>query len=291
MTVSIRLCLILLTLLLIVPRTLAQSDATITITEAEVNATYRVTNPRLATISNVYVDLQPGLVEISATYTTHRLGETYNFAAQFTPAITQNGTVAWTLVNFYATDGDEIPDAIQPVIESLIMRTWESYWSARTFRFDLTSVTVTDTEITYVYARTDEHPPVQPTVLVTEGMLQVSYTESELNEGYRVRNPRRATVSNVYVDLQPGQVSISATYTPRRADPIETVTVLVPEINNGALTWVVVGVSADGQIMDDTTAISQLIVNSWLTYWRGRFSGERLQGVSIGDDEITFSYQ
>jgi len=278
-----------MSMLLVVPFVMAQEDATVTFTEDAINETYRVTNPRRASISNVVVDLQPGIVEISATYSTRN--NVVGVAVQYTPSITDNGTVEWTLINIFRTDGVELTDNVQTQIENLIGRTWESYWSGRTYRFDLTGITVTDNEIIYRYVYTGERPPVEPTVAVTDGTIQVTYTESEVNEAYRITNTRRATISDVYVDLQLGQVSISATYTPRRGDPIETVTVVVPEVNDNILTWVIVSVSADGLVVDDPTAINDLIANSWISYWRQEFARQRIQGVSINDDTITYSYE
>lgn len=290
MNTFVRLCFVLLSALLAVPLVMAQEDATLTFTEADINATYRVTNPRRATISDVYVDLQPALVEISATYTPRR-GESFSFASQYMPTVIEDGTVEWTLVNLYRTDGGEFGDTAQTIVENLIGNSWSSYWAGRIYRLDVVGVTVTDSDIIYRYTYTGERPPVEPTVEFSDNMLQVTYTESELNEAYRVTNPRRATISDTYVDLQPGQVSISATYTPRRGDAIETVTVLVPEITDGTLTWVVVSVTADGQTLDDPSAVNDLIANSWIAYWRGRFSRERMQSVVITDDTLTFSYE
>lgn len=286
----IRVLFVLLSAMLAVPFVMAQEDATVTFTEADINATYRVTNPRRASISDVYVDLQAGIVEISATYTP-RNSDAIDVAVQFTPVITDAGTVEWTLINIFRTDGGDLTTAMQTTIENLIGRSWESYWSGRTYRFDLTGVTVTDNEIIYRYVYTGERPPVEPTVAVTDGTLQVTYTENEVNEAYRVTNPRRATISDTYVDLQPGQVSISATYTPRRGEAVDTVTVLVPEINDNVLQWVIISVSANGQVVDDPTAINELIANSWIAYWKGRFSREHIQSVNITDDAITFIYQ
>lgn len=286
-----RVLFVLLSMLIAVPMIMAQEDATVVFTEDDINATYRVTNPRRATMSNVFVDLKPGLVEISATYTPRRGGEFFPFVAQYSPSAITVGTVEWTLVDLYRTDGGEFSETVQTLIENRIGNAWTSYWAGRIYRFDIVSVTVTDTDITYGYVYTGERPPVEPTIEYSDDTLQVTYTESEVNEAYRVTNPRRATITDVYVDLQPGQVSISAVYTPRRGDAMDTVTVLVPQVVDNVLSWTVVSVTADGQLVDDLSVVDDLISNSWIAYWRQRFARQRIQDVTITDDAITYSYQ
>ncbi len=120
----------------------------------------------------------------------------------------------------------------------------------------------------------------------------LTYTESELNQAYIVTNPRRQTISNSVVDLQPGQVVISAIFTPARGNALETVTTLVPEINNGQPAWTVISITADGAPATSITLaqVNTAIVNSWVAHWRQNLGLNALTAIVILDDTITYTY-
>lgn len=61
----------------------------------------------------------------------------------------------------------------------------------------------------------------------------VTATEDQINASYWVTNPVYRSVSNAHVDLQAGQVVVSATFTYRRTGSFEGEAVLVPTIRNG----------------------------------------------------------
>lgn len=115
------------------------------------------------------------------------------------------------------------------------------------------------------------------------------FTEEGINDSFRVTNPRRATVTDVSVDLQPGQVTITSTHTTRNTSA-EVVSVWTPTISNGRVTWWASSISADGipasqEIVDQVNAS---IASSWRSFWRSQNPG-RVESVVITEDDITYT--
>jgi hypothetical protein len=112
-------------------------------------------------------------------------------------------------------------------------------------------------------------------------------TEAQINESYRVTNPARRAISNVVVDLQPGQVVISSTHTYPNAT-YDVVSVWTPSVSSGRVTWQAISITANGQpssqeLIDQVNAS---ILTSWRNYWRNQNPG-RVQSIVISDNEIT----
>jgi hypothetical protein len=123
-------------------------------------------------------------------------------------------------------------------------------------------------------------------------------TESQINQSFRVTNPARVRVSNMAVDLQPGQVSISYTYTVRAPRGSGTTnrsvnTVYVPNVSNGRLYWSVPSVTVNGQPASDDLVrqINASIESSWRNYIRRQLDTGRIGSITISDTEITITIQ
>ncbi len=117
-------------------------------------------------------------------------------------------------------------------------------------------------------------------------------TEEQINSAYRVTNPTRRSVTNVHVDLQPGQVVISATLTYRRGNPIEAVAVLVPNVSNGRLYWTVTSATGNGQpaSAELLAQINTSIMTSWRNYIRQQAPTGRVTGIEISDTDLTVTF-
>lgn len=122
---------------------------TTTVTEAQINASYRVTNPVRRAVSNVSVDLQPGVAVINSTHTYRSQGQDRVFvcASLWTPGI-NNGVIIWSL-NSATCNGQPASQELVNQINTSIGSSWRNYW--RTQRGGrVQSVTVTDTEVVIV---------------------------------------------------------------------------------------------------------------------------------------------
>jgi ABC-type phosphate transport system permease subunit len=118
----------------------------------------------------------------------------------------------------------------------------------------------------------------------------ITRTEADVNSSYRVTNPARRAVTNVVVDLQPGQVAISATLTYRRAT-YQTVAVYVPSVENGRIYWEVTSVTANGQpaSQDLINQLNAAISSSWRNYIRNQAGTGRVQSLVITDSDYTIT--
>jgi hypothetical protein len=117
-------------------------------------------------------------------------------------------------------------------------------------------------------------------------------TEETINSSYRVTSPVRTTVSDVNVDLQSGQVVISATFTPRRTGvAMPTVTTLQPTIVDGEVVWQTLSIVANGQPASQqiVNQINTAIVNSWRVYFRAQTEADLLT-LFIDEDAITYTF-
>ncbi len=112
-------------------------------------------------------------------------------------------------------------------------------------------------------------------------------TEAQINEAYRVTNPSRRAISNVYVDLQPGQVVITSTHTYPNAS-YDVVSVFAPTITNGRIVWQMSSITANGQPASQELIdqVNTSILTSWRNYWRLQNPG-RTQSIVITDNDIT----
>ncbi len=116
-------------------------------------------------------------------------------------------------------------------------------------------------------------------------------TEDEINNSYRVTNPARRSVSNVSVDLQPGQVVVYSTHTYPRGRVYQVMSTFTASVSNGRIVWQAVTASVDGQTVPQEVLnqINAWIDASWRNYFKSKHSG-RVVSVEISEDAITITY-
>jgi hypothetical protein len=124
----------------------------------------------------------------------------------------------------------------------------------------------------------------------------VTITEDEINDSFRVTNPARVRVSNVAVDLQTDQVSISYNYTVRAPRGAATSTysvntIYTPTITDGRLYWSVSSVTVNGQAASDDLVrqINASIETSWRNYIRRQHGTGHVTSISISETEIVIT--
>lgn len=126
--------------------------------------------------------------------------------------------------------------------------------------------------------------------VLAQNIVTRTLTEEQINASYRATNPRRAVISQIAVDLQPGQVVISATHTYRWGS-VQTITTTIPYIQDGRIYWQVVSiVTGEGQAAspDLIDQVNASIMSSWRNYIRGQVDGI-ISSVTVTDADITFS--
>ncbi len=132
----------------------------------------------------------------------------------------------------------------------------------------------------------------------TEAVATLTFTETEINQSFRVTNPYNRSLTNVHVDLQAangGQVTISALYTWRSRTGVRSANVAAvvqPYIENGRLFWTVISITANGQpaSADIVAQVNYYLMAAWRNYIAQHAPAGRLTDVTITDVDITFTY-
>lgn len=132
-------------LALLIPAALpAFAARTITITEDQINNSFRVNNPVGRRISNVHVDLQPNQAVITASWTNRNT--TYAIAATYVPRVS-SGRVYWTVTSMTANGQPASADLITQVNNS-ISASWYNFVRQQAGAGRFTAITISDTAIT-----------------------------------------------------------------------------------------------------------------------------------------------
>jgi hypothetical protein len=130
----------------------AQTSKTKSITEAQINASYRVTNPHRRQITSISVDLRPGQVVITSNY-LYPSGKTAVTETVAVPFI-QNGRIFWSVTS-RSRNGEAVSQDLLNQINASSSSSWRSYFRGQLPTGRVTAVTITDTEVivTYTAAR------------------------------------------------------------------------------------------------------------------------------------------
>lgn len=121
----------------------------------------------------------------------------------------------------------------------------------------------------------------------------VTITEQQINSSYAVTNPKRSTITNRTVDLQPGQVVISATWSAPRRDPVNIVSVYTPALENGRVAWTLASATANGEpaSAELQQQINAQLSSSWARYIKGKNEKATVSSVTITDNEIVYAVE
>lgn len=130
----------------------AQTSKTKSLTEAQINAAYRVTNPIRRQITGMKIDLQPGQAVITTNY-LYPSGKTAVTETIAVPSI-QNGRIYWS-VSSRSRNGEAVSQDLLNQVNAAISSSWRTYFRSQLPTGKVTAVTITDTEIivTYTAAR------------------------------------------------------------------------------------------------------------------------------------------
>lgn len=118
-----------------------------TVTEDTINSSYRVSNPYRSRVSNISVDLQAGQVVISSTHNFRNAS--VDTVTTITPAVS-NGRVTWSVLSA-TTNGEPVSADLLAQINASIASSWRNYIKGQAGMGRVTSVVITDTDITYTF--------------------------------------------------------------------------------------------------------------------------------------------
>ncbi len=268
------------------------TPVTKTYTEAEINSSFRVTNPANRSITNEYVNLQPGQVTITATLTWRSSSgvRSDDVAVVLVPSLV-NGRVYWNVLSITA-DSQPASAELVAQINASLATAWRRWLGENGPQGHITNVTVTEDDISYTYIPWDVSCAPPPVNLPSS----VTYTETQINNSFRVTNPADRRITNEYVNLQPGQVTITGTLSWRqRGSGVQTANVavvLTPTISNGRVEWNVVSITSNGQpaSADLVTQINASLAASWRRWIAANAPSGVVTGVTITENDITFTF-
>ncbi len=118
-----------------------------TVTEDTINSSYRVSNPYRSRVSNLAVDLQSGQAVISSTHNYRNAS--YDVVTTITPTVS-NGRVTWSVLSA-TTNGEPVSADLLAQINASITSSWRNYIKSQAGTGRVTSVVITDTDITYTF--------------------------------------------------------------------------------------------------------------------------------------------
>lgn len=127
------------------PALAAEKTVTVTVSEADINSSYRVTNPPRRTISDVVVDLQDGQAVINATFTGANTGA-IAVSVTLVPTVS-NGRVTWTVSEATANGQAASADLLKQINTS-ISTAWRNYWKGQVTG-KVTAFTISEDNVTW----------------------------------------------------------------------------------------------------------------------------------------------
>ncbi len=127
------------------PTLAAEKTVTTTLTESQINSSYRVTNPRNRTISDVNVDLQSGQTVITATFKAPHTAD-IPVSVTLVPTLS-NGRVTWT-VSAATANGKAASTDLLAQINASISSSWRNYWKSK-ISGKITAFTITDDSVSW----------------------------------------------------------------------------------------------------------------------------------------------
>lgn len=133
------------------PSYAAETPATITrtVTEAQINASYRITSPRNRAVTMRSVDLQPGKVVITSELSFPK-GKKATLVVTIAPTVA-DGRVTWNLVSA-TRDGEPVSQDLFEQIQKRISSSWARYAKEKAGNGRVVSVSISDSEISWTLA-------------------------------------------------------------------------------------------------------------------------------------------
>lgn len=131
---------------LVLPASAQGTSATISITEADLNAAYRVTNPSRTQVTNVYVDVQEGQVVITGDVRIQRgSNPTVSVAVTYVPKLVQSGSrtrLDWDISSIIV-DGENYTGTAYGTVRNAYTTALRNAVNTKVARtFNVTNVTV-----------------------------------------------------------------------------------------------------------------------------------------------------
>lgn len=129
----------------------AATARTVTITEAQANQLYIVTNPYNRAINSRVVDFQPNQIVISTSF-EYRAGKTANTVTTIVPVIA-NGRLSWRVTS-RSRNGEAVPQDVINQINTSISTSWRNWVKGKLPTGKITSIAISDVDVVISYTTT-----------------------------------------------------------------------------------------------------------------------------------------
>ncbi|NDJ78805.1 MAG: hypothetical protein GYB65_21350 [Chloroflexi bacterium] len=248
---------------------IVDNDVSLTITEAYANTVLAADTP------GMQVDFQPGQMTMTMnSVDPNAPGVT---TVTFQPVIA-NGSITWNIVAL-TTDGVAV-DAAQ-LQQNNLASAWRMFFTGMYEAGQLSDITFTETTKTLTW---DGDLAEGNLGAFSSGGGTAEWTEAYINSTFGVTSSQ---YSDLYIDLQPGQVVMSANVTGDSGTVPETIT-FVPVVENGVIRWVITSLTINGQPLDEATidSLNDTALTSWtnIIWQSARYT---ITSVTITDDTIS----
>src|SRR5262249_29448180 len=133
----------------------ADLTKTVTITEADLNSLYLVTNPIHRGVTNASFDIQDAQVVFSATLDRPGYRGPCDALATYTPAVT-DGRIDWTLASLTINGSPATDDQMQDFSLGRVLGhpLWRAYMEHFIYpRYEITGISISGDAITITYTR------------------------------------------------------------------------------------------------------------------------------------------
>lgn len=123
----------------------AQTTRTVTITEQQINDSWRIANSPRYRVEDKSVDLQPGQVVVTTTFIFPRVGITAEVITTIVPTV-ENGRIFWEATSI-AANGDEVSEELLNQANAAVAASWRNYIKGRVSG-RVIDLTITDSDAT-----------------------------------------------------------------------------------------------------------------------------------------------
>jgi hypothetical protein len=254
-----------------------------TFTEAFINAQIQANQRPNADLTNLYINLQPGQLVMSGTVQSAQ--GSLDLALTLVPSVS-NGRL--NLEATVLTIGG-FPIDLSQWTDAGTVGDLQNVISSAAENRPLESLTVTENDLTVTWRRAD---PDGPALNIVDTSVSLTFTEAYYNALPGVQNPPGGQLSDVYVNFQPGQVTISGTYTPRNGPTAPLIMTAVPTLFNGLVTWTVTAMQVNNAPLD-AQALGQMnddIAGSWRMFFTGLYRAGALANLILTEDTVTLTW-
>lgn len=260
---------------------LRDTALSMTVTEDYVNALPAVTNPDNPDLYALSVDFQPGQIVLDGTRFEPD-GRQVPISVTFTPTL-YNGTVTWA-ISAMVVGGTAEDEFHVAQMNDDIAGSWRNVFNGLYRSGSLTEVLITDTALTLTW---DASLDTTTQFELGDGTLVID--EAAINEALVVSSPPSYRITDVYADLQPGQVVLTANLNLNDGTVITERAVFVPDVSNGVIVWTITEVTLDGTPLDyETISRFNEATSGW---WRGLVWGQMgryaVTDITVTDSAIT----